>query len=179
MGKNIVVLSGSPRQNGTTDVLAAALTEGAEAAGNAVACFRTADLTIGACLGCGQCFKNTGICVQKDGMLPILEKLREADVLVLASPVYFFGFTAQLKCVIDRTYALLKEGTHIKRAALLVTCGGSTDAAAASVLSTFRQIAGYQGWEEAGTVVVPGLHRRADIEGREELEQARKLGAGL
>jgi len=126
MSNSIVLLSGSPRKGGNTDRLAAAFMEGAESAGKTITLFRVADMKIGGCLGCGHCFEEKGVCVQKDDMPEILDALRKADALVLASPVYYFGATAQIKLAIDRTYALLCEKTPIKRAALLMTCGDST-----------------------------------------------------
>jgi multimeric flavodoxin WrbA len=175
MGKNIVVLSGSPRKDGNTDKLTAAFIEGAESAGNAVTCFRPADMNIGGCRGCGHCFKETGVCVQKDDMPQILDALRKADTLVLASPVYYFGVTAQLKLAIDRTYATLKEKLPVKQAALLLTCGANTDVTDPSV-AMFRRILALQKWAEAGIIVAPKLHGKDEINGREELEQAKKLG---
>jgi multimeric flavodoxin WrbA len=179
MSQNIVVLSGSPRKGGNTNRLTEACIDGAKAAGKKVTLFRVAALKIGGCLGCGHCFKAQGNCVQKDDMQPILDALRKADALVLASPVYYFGITAQLKLVIDRFFALLKEGMPIKRAALLMTCGDDTDKAAASSISMFQQICSYQKWQEAGIVIAPRLHNPGDIEGRAELQQAKFLGENL
>jgi multimeric flavodoxin WrbA len=172
---NIVLLSGSPRRGATTDKLTAAFIEGAAAAGNNVTLFNVSDMKIGGCIGCGHCFKQTGVCIQKDDMQVILDALRKADVLVLATPVYYFSFTAQLKLAIDRTYALLKERTPIKKAALLITCGAGVDAANSTV-ATFRQIIALQNWKEAGIVIAPRLHAPNDIDGREELNIARRLG---
>ena len=176
MSKSIVVLSGSPRKDGNTARLTEAFIAGAHAAGKEVSLFRVAGLQIGGCRGCGHCFKNQGACVQQDDMPPILDALRQADALVLASPVYFFGVSAQLKLAIDRLYALLKVGMHVSRAVLLMTCGDASEAAAASSIAMFRQICAYQRWEEAGIIIAPGLHSPDDIEGRAELEQARRLG---
>ncbi len=179
MTKKIAVLSGSPRIDGNTARLTEALIEGAKTAGKEVTPFRVAGLRIGGCRGCGYCFKSQGVCVQKDDMPPILDALRQADALVLASPVYYFGLTAQLKLVIDRFFALLKVGMPVKRAALLLTCGDASEAAAASSVSMFRQICAYQKWEEARVIIAPGLHAPGDIDGRTELEQARHLGESM
>jgi multimeric flavodoxin WrbA len=179
MSKQIVVLSGSPRKNGTTDRLVDAFIAGTKEAGKTVSLFRVADLKIGGCLGCNHCFEELGVCIQKDDMLPILNALRQADAIVLASPVYYFGVTAQLKLAIDRTYALLKEGTTVKRAALLMTCGAGTDAGAKSSVSMFRQISSLQKWEEAGVIIAPRLHNPEEIDGREELVKAQELGKNI
>jgi multimeric flavodoxin WrbA len=175
MGKNIVILSGSPRKGATTDRLVKVFIRGAESAGNAVSCFRVADMKIGGCRGCGHCFEERGVCIQKDDMSKVLDALRKAEVLVLASPVYYFGVTAQLKLAIDRTYALLREGMPVKQAVLLMTCGADADAAA-SAISMFRKISALQKWEEAGIIIAPHLHLPDEIDGRDELAQAMRLG---
>jgi multimeric flavodoxin WrbA len=179
MSSNILILSGSPRKNGNTERLASAFADGAAAVGKTVKIIRVAGLKISGCRGCEYCFAHNGVCVQTDDMPPILDKLRRVDALALASPVYYFGVTAQLKLAIDRFFALLQKGMAVKRAALLMTCGDVTDAAAASSISMFRQISAYQKWEEAGIIVAPGLHKPGEIEGRAELEQARRLGENI
>jgi multimeric flavodoxin WrbA len=179
LSKNIVILSGSPRKNGTTDRLVDAFIAGANEAGKGVSLFRVADLKIDGCLGCNHCFEEQGICVQKDDMLPILNALRCADALLLASPVYYFGVTAQLKLAIDRTYALLKEGIPVQRAALIMTCGAGTEEAAKSSISMLRQISALQKWEEGGVIVAPRLHQPDEINGRDELRQAHELGRSI
>jgi multimeric flavodoxin WrbA len=112
-------------------------------------------------------------------MPPILEALRKADALVLASPVYYFSVSAQIKLAIDRFFALLEVGMPVKCAALLMTCGDSSKGAAASSISMFRQICAYQKWEEVGIIIAPGLHTPGEIEGRPELEQAKRLGESM
>ena len=172
MGKNIVLLSGSPRKDANTDRLAAAFVKGAESAGNTVTTFRTADMKIGGCLGCGHCFEAPGECIQKDDMTQILDAMKAADALVLASPVYFWSVTAQLKLAIDRTFALLRAKAPIKRAALLLTCGSRTGA----TLSMFETMCGFSEWENAGIVIVSGLRTPDAIDGRAELKAAEELG---
>ena len=175
MGKNIVVLSGSPRRGASTDKLAAAFIKGAECAGNKVTLFRTADMEIGGCVACGHCLKEPGVCIKKDDMEKIYAALKEADAIAIASPVYFFSVTSQLKPAIDRLNAILKTGTPIKRAALLLTCGGAA-VSADSTISMFRQISNRVNWEEAGIIVAPRLHSPEEIDGREELDAAEALG---
>lgn len=179
MSKNIVILSGSPRKDGGTDRLAAAFREGAESAGKAVTLFRVADMAIGGCLGCEHCREEKGVCVQHDDMAQILAALRKADAIVFASPIYFFNISAQLKAAIDRTYALLGEERPTRRAALLLTCGGEEAPAAEAAVAMYHNIRAYSGWEDGGIVIAPGLHAPGEIDGREELAQARKLGAEI
>jgi multimeric flavodoxin WrbA len=176
MSNTIVVLSGSPRKSGNTDKLADAFVNGARSREKTVTLFRVADMTIGGCRGCGYCFENKGVCVQKDDMFQILDVLRKADAIVFASPVYYFDMSAQLKLAIDRTYALLKENIPVKRAALLMTCGDKSADAAEGAVVTYNHILSFQKWDNAGVIVAPGLHAKDDINGRKELEMAGKLG---
>ncbi|MDR1299048.1 MAG: flavodoxin family protein, partial [Oscillospiraceae bacterium] len=136
MSANIVLLRGSPRAGGNTDALADAFLVGAK--GKHVTQFRAADFKVGGCKGCGYCFEHDHVCVQHDDMARILDALRGADAIALASPVYFFGMTAQLKLAVDRIYALLGGGMNIKRAALLLTCGNIDESVADATIAHFR-----------------------------------------
>ncbi len=179
MSKNIVVLSGSPRKGGNTDMLAAAFIEGAESAGNYVTLFRTADMRIGGCLGCGHCFKEKGVCVQKDDMPQILDALRKADALVLASPIYYWSVTAQLKSAVDRMYPLISVKTPIQRAAMLLTCGNKNEDVNEGAVFMLNRLCGAYGWDNAGVVTAAGLHEKGEIAGRAELDKARALGGTI
>ena len=176
MSKNIVILSGSPRKNGNTDRLAAAFVEGAESAGKNVTLFRVADMNIAGCLGCNHCFDGSGICIQKDDAQTILDALKKADAYVLASPIYFFSLTAQLRLAIDRTYALLSLDVPQQKSALLITCGAGSEKAAEGAIATYRGMCTHSGREDAGIVIATGLHVPGEIEGRAEIEKARALG---
>jgi len=151
-----------------------AFKEGAEAAGKSVTVFRTADMTIGGCLGCSRCFADKITCVQRDDMDQIWEALKQADAIVFASPVYFFGVSAQLKLAIDRTYSLPNVPNTIKKAAMLLSCGDSTGNAAEGALVMHKWMLDYRQWEDGGVVLIPGVGN--GIAEREELAQARKLG---
>lgn len=183
MSKNIVILSGSPRKGGNTDLLVEAFKDGAESAGKSVALFRVADMKIGGCTGCEYCLtKEKAVCFQKDDMPQILDALREADAMVLASPVYYFNVTAQLKLAIDRIYAISSAEKRIKRAALLMTCADADSGTAKGALGMFENWIEYQNahfepkWENAGILIVTGVHKGGAIAGRDELGQAIALG---
>ena len=102
MGKNILILSGSPRKGGNSDILCDEFARGAEEAGHQVRKLCVHDLRLGGCQACYAC-RGTGVCVQKDGMAEVLEDMIAADVIVLATPVYFYSMDGQLKTLIDRT----------------------------------------------------------------------------
>jgi multimeric flavodoxin WrbA len=160
-------------------MLAAAFIEGAESAGKSVTLFRTADLKIGGCMGCGHCFKEKGVCVQKDDMLPILDAIRNADALVLASPIYYWGVSAQLKLAVDRMYPLLSVNASVQRVAMLLTCGNKNANVNEGVLFMLSRLCRAYGWDNAGVITAAGLHGMGEIAGRGELEEARALGRGI
>lgn len=101
----VVGIYGSPRKAGNTDQMLDAFLAGAEAAGAVVKRLYVRDLEIRGCLGCGHCDR-TGVCVQKDDMQQVYPLLEEAQRVVVASPIYFYGVTAQLKLLVDRAQAL-------------------------------------------------------------------------
>lgn len=102
MNKKVLVLAGSPRKGGNSDLLCDELIRGAEEAGNTAEKVYVQNLKIGACRACYGC-RNTGRCVQADDMAGLLEKMVAADVIVLATPVYFYSMDGQMKTMIDRT----------------------------------------------------------------------------
>ena len=106
MSKNILILTGSPRPNGNSFILADAFAKGAEAAGHTVRRFDTAPAEIDGCRACNQCFKHGNACVFDDDFNILAPRLEEADVLVLATPLYWFSFPSQLKAALDKLYSL-------------------------------------------------------------------------
>ena len=117
---NIVVLSGSPRKGANTDIMVDAFVETARDGGHTVEVIRVAGKKIAGCLGCKYCFAHEGACVQKDDMADVLEALKRADMVVFASPIYWFDITAQEKAAIDRLYAFGATGFPFTKTALLL-----------------------------------------------------------
>lgn len=105
MSKRVLILAGSPRKNGNSAALCRAFARGAEESGHQVEMVFLRDRKIGYCLACYHCKKSGGICIIKDDMADILDKMNAADVIVMASPVYFYSVDAQIKALIDRTVA--------------------------------------------------------------------------
>ena len=175
----IVVLTGSSHKKGTSALLADAFIAGAEAAGHSVTRFDCAFLHIGGCRGCDACRKSGGVCVQRDDMAEILQAMIDADVLVLATPVYFYSIDAQLKAAIDRFYAANAQLMGGKKAALLVTCADPVPETVAVARAHYDAICRYLGWQDAGVLEGLGLSTRADAEASTYPTQARALGASL
>ncbi len=111
MAKKVLVISASPRKGGNSDLLCDRFIAGAQEAGHEVEKIALREKNIHYCLGCGVC-NNTHLCVQKDDMKAVLDKLVEADVIVLATPVYFYSMDGQLKTFIDRTVPRYTEISH-------------------------------------------------------------------
>lgn len=101
MNKKVLIISASPRKGGNSDSLCDQFLAGAKEAGHNVEKIFLRNYKINYCLGCGVC-NTKHICVQKDDMKALLDKMVEADVIVLATPVYFYTMDAQLKTFIDR-----------------------------------------------------------------------------
>lgn len=104
--KNILIISSSPRRNGNSQLLCNQFKKGAEDKGYHVDMIRIMDQNIGFCRACDGCMRNGGTCILRDDMANILNLYQKADVLVLATPVYFYGISAQMKTFIDRTYPI-------------------------------------------------------------------------
>lgn len=120
---NILVLNGSPRLNGATKDMVNAFTEGAESVGHKVDVIDVCKKKIAGCLACEYCHtKGEGHCIQQDDMQEVYPLLEEAEMIVLASPIYYHNFTGQLQCAINRIYALDKP-KKLKKAALIMSSG--------------------------------------------------------
>lgn len=120
---NILVLNGSPRPNGNTAAMVAAFVEGAGENGHNITVVPVCQKKIAGCLACEYCHtKGEGKCVQKDDMQEIYPVLSEAEMIVLASPIYYHSVTGQLQCAINRIYALDKP-KKLKKAALILSSG--------------------------------------------------------
>ena len=181
MGKKIVILNGSPRPNGNTAALIEAFTCGAEEAGNSVDVFLLDSLNIHACKGCYGGGKDAASpCAQKDDMDTIYPVYKEADVVVLASPLYFWNLSGQLRTTFDRLFAVAECNPGYKNpekdCVLLMAAAGSDYA---EVKNYYDGLMGHLNWNSLGAVLAGGVDAIGDIKGKPELEEARKLGASI
>ncbi len=182
MSKKIVILNGSPRKNGNTAALIDAFARGAEASGHAVARFDLQGMNIHPCVGCLRGGKTPGgPCAQKDDMDRIYPAYREADVLVLASPMYYWSVTAQLKAALDRLFAVMEaDGATPKLGCvLLMPAEEDTEANFAPVAAYYENLLLRLDWQDMGRVFVGGVYQVGDIEGKPGLKEAEKLGAAI
>ncbi|HBD64467.1 MAG TPA: flavodoxin family protein [Clostridiales bacterium] len=173
----ILVLAGSPHLHGTTSYLADKFSEGAQEAGNEVIRFDVAKLKVHPCTGCDHCRRNDEKCIFDDDMSQIYPRLLEADAVVLVTPLYYFGMTAQLKAVIDRFYAINSSLRKQSKKLLLIGAGGDEEDWAMSALkSHYSTVCRYLGWSEGGMVLALGAETREDVENGIYAEAAKKMG---
>lgn len=182
MAKRIVILNGSPRRKGNTSMLVKAFTGGAESAGHTVTEFFLDGMDIHGCKGCfgGHSSKECP-CVQRDDMDKIYPAVKASDVVVLASPLYYWTMSGQLRTALDRLFALEEgDGNLLRgngRAAVLLMAAeghGFEDAAL-----YYDHLMEHLRWKNLGKVLCGGVMDVGDIEGRKELDAARELGRSL
>ena len=168
----IAVFNGRARKQNTY-ALVEAFREGAEAAGHEVEVYQVGQMKIAGCLGCEYCHtKGEGNCIQKDDLEKILPAYREAEMIVFASPIYYFTMTAQMEAAIQRVYCIGKP-LKAKKAALLLTSGspGVYDGA----ISQFKDYMAYAGIEVAGIITANGGENKSESKLNEVKDLAKSL----
>ena len=176
MNKKVLIISSSPRKGGNSETLATAFAEGAQEAGNQVETVSLRDKQVGFCKGCLACLK-LGHCVIQDDAVEIAAKMHDVDVLVFATPVYYYSVSGQLKTMLDRANPLYDTDYAFTQAYLLA-------AAAEDAPETFEGTEkAVQGWVDcfprctlAGTVFAGGVNDVGEIAGHPALEQAYQVG---
>lgn len=177
--KKVLILSGSPRQGGNSDLLCDALMQGAKSVGHEVEKVCVSQKQIHPCIACYFCKDHHGECVFKDDMAELLSKMIEADVLVLASPVYFYSLDTQLKTVIDRSLARWLEVKN-KEMVYIVTMADEEESSADTTLACFRGYADcIENAVEKGVLIAGGVYKAKEVENTEYLKKAYKMGAEL
>lgn len=168
----VAIFNGSPRKENTF-ALVEAFREGAESAGHEVSVYHVGKMKIGGCLACEYCHtKGEGNCIQKDDLEQILPAYKEADVIVFASPIYYFGMSAQLEAAIQRVYCIGKP-LNAKKAVLLLSSAsaGVYDAS----IAQFKAYTGYTGIENAGIITANGGENKSE----EKLAEVKELAKSL
>ena len=176
MSKKVLILSSSPRKGGNSEALASIFAKGAQEAGNQVETVYLRENQYGFCKGCLACQK-LGHCVIKDDAVEIAAKMHDADVLVFATPVYYYSVSGQLKTMLDRANPLFDSDYAFTKAYLLATAAEDGEE---TVEGTVKAV---QGWvdcfercELAGTVFAGGVNGVGDIAGHPALEEAYQMG---
>ncbi|MDI9395872.1 MAG: flavodoxin family protein [Euryarchaeota archaeon] len=183
MNKKILILTGSPRKNGNSDMLADAFTKGAQEKGHTVNKIEVAKLNISGCTACEMCWTKDGACVQCDDMAEIEPWLESADVFVLVSPLYFYGISAQLKAAVDRLCAYCvdncKKPLKIKESALIMCGEGDEERFFSGAIDTYRQTAEYMKWKDRGILIATSVTAKGDVLQGDWLAKSQAFGASI
>lgn len=179
--KNILVIVGAGNKFGNTSHLSDAFIQGATEAGNVVGKVILSQ-DIQGCRGCLACQFNGGKCIIQDSMQSIYPQFEKADMVVLASPLYFFSLSARIKSFIDRLYAISKDDKYPKKeAVLLMRAGSKASNAFEQAVSFYRFLTRGLGWEDKGMVLANGC--KGDIKNKNVpetfLEEAYLLGKSI
>ena len=179
MSKTVLILSTSPRRGGNSDRLAEEFARGATEAGNRVEKISLCGKSIGFCRGCLAC-QNTGRCVIHDDADAIAQRMRAADVIAFATPVYYYGMCGQMKTMLDRANPLYGSDYAFRDIYLLAAAADEAESAVSGVVS------GLEGWIScferarlAGTVFAGGVEAAGAVEGHPALERAYRMGRGI
>ncbi len=181
--KNILAIIGSPRRGGNTDILVEQALQGAAEAGARTEKVALRDLDVRPCRGCDGCAK-TGKCVQRDDLPGLLARMREADAWILATPVYYWGPTAQFKAFMDRWYGAGRiVGFKSKSAVLIVPLGSNDAHDARHAVGMIKDSLDHVGTRVLKTLVAADVFSKGAAEKRADLLSAaraagRKAAAG-
>ena len=168
----ILVLNGSPTPNGNTVALVNAFKEGAESKGHAVNVIDVAHKKVNGCMACNFCKRNNGQCVQKDDMQEIYPQIQDADMIVFASPIYYFIMSGQLESVIHRFYAI-NAPEKAKYSALLLSSYSPNVYTGA--IAQYKDMIAYMGMSDKGIVTADNSTNKTPA----KLAEARALGESL
>lgn len=173
---NITMMFGSPHLSGTTNVLAEQFIRGAQEAGHEVTRLDLGRMKIGPCMACNYCSRTKSGCIQKDDMPQVEQAVREAELVVFVTPLYYYGMSAQLKAAIDRFYSFTGSlRSQPKQAVLLAACAdgeGGMDA----LIAHYEVLARYLRWQDSGRVLAYDCWTKEDLEKTEYPQQAYELG---
>ncbi len=183
--KSVLVVLGSPRRKGNSAILAKQIAKGARGCGAKVKTIFLQDLAIAPCRGCFACQKpGARGCIRRDDMQPIYRELRNSDAWILASPVYWFTMSAQLKIFMDRCFALLGGGENVfrgKKIAIAMSFGDrdAFTSGCVNALRTFQDAYGYVEAKIVGVVYGSAMQAGEISKNRALMKEAEEIGAAL
>ena len=174
----ILILTGSHNLHGTSNTLVDEFIKGAKESGNSIIRYDTASLNIHPCIGCNHCYMD-GDCVFKDDMVEILDSIENADMLVFATPVYYFAMTATLKAAIDRFYSRTGRISRKRlKVAYIMTCWNTDNSTVEPLITHYKKLVSYMNYEDEGMVIGKGCGTVSMIPNylyKEAYELGRKL----
>lgn len=176
MNKKVLIISASPRKGGNSDTLCDEFMRGALEAGHIAEKIRLRDKRINACTGCGSCYNSMKPCPQKDDAPEIIQKMIDADVIVMATPVYFYTMNSLMKTLIDRCCARYTEMNH-KEFYFIATMAEDDKE---TMERTFEGLRGFtmclEDAQEKGTIYGTGVWQSGEINNTPLPEEACQMG---
>lgn len=179
MSKKVLVIATSLRRGGNSEMLADDFMRGAKDAGNEVEKIFLGDYELKFCKGCLACQK-TGKCVIKDGAAEIIGKMKDADVIAFATPIYYYEMSGQMKTLLDRANPLFGSDYRFRDIYLFSAAADDSEDA------DERALCGLQGWIECfekaelkGSVLAAGAQNVGDAKGNPALERAYGMGRAV
>jgi len=181
MGKNIVVITGSPRRNGNSFAMTDAFIRAAQEKGHNVTRFDAAFRKVGGCRACETCYRTGKACSFDDDFNEIAPAILAADALVFTMPVYWYSIPAQIKGVIDRIYSMVVGGKDIsgKECALIACCEEDDLAVLDGVRIPMERTAALNKWKMVGEVLVPGVLNPGDVDKTDGCKRAAELADAI
>ena len=176
----IVVINSSPHseEQSTSRYLAKKFVDGAKTAGHEIFVFDAANEKTNPCRGCDQCGMD-GACIFDDAIeTKLMPQMLKADLLVLVTPLYYFGMSAQLKTVVDRFYSRTSKLSG-KKSMIISTAWNSADWTMEALQNHYETLVRYMSWQDVGQVWATGCGNRAMVERSEFGDMAFKIGAAL
>lgn len=179
MSKKVFILSTSLRSKSNSQALAEAFAEGALAAGNEVELISLKDKSIAFCKGCLACQK-IGKCVIEDDAIAITEKMKDAQVIVWATPIYYYEMSGQMKAMIDRANSLYSADYAFCDIYLLSAAAEEEEGVDEGAIHGLNGwIACYERARLAGTVFAGGVNEAGEIKGHPAIQKAYEMGKSI
>lgn len=175
----ITVILGSPKIKSSSSLLAEKFVEGAREAGHDTYIFDSAHEEVKACQACDYCLTHNSECVQKDAMISLYERLLESEIIVFATPLHYFTFSAQIKVLISRFHAKNAQLRGNKGAVLLVTSSKTEGWALEGLERTYEAMLRFLDWEDMGRILAVGCRTLEATEESTFLEEAYNLGRNI
>lgn len=179
MSKKVFIVSSTPRNNGNSDILADEFARGATEAGHSVEKVNIREIDLKYCIGCLACQK-TGKCVLNDAMNALYERVQNSDVLVFATPIYYYGMSGQLKTFLDRLNPLYPKTNRFKSVYLIAAAADTEESA------VHGAAVGVQGWIDCfdgvtldGTISGLGVDKAGEIRGKAAIAAAYSAGKNI
>ncbi len=174
----ILVITGSPRKNGNSNTLVDNFIKGATENGHNVVRFDSAFKNVHPCVACNKCGMD-GDCVFNDDFNFIKENIVDSDMVVFATPMYYFGISAQLKAVIDRFYSINGKIHTPKKSALILTYADASASEAEPIKKHYEVLLNYLGWQDVGQIIASGVWTEGSVNNTDYPKQAHELGKSL